>query len=410
MLRVHEENLKVKAFWVLSAVSILTTLLFSIVNYQHGQHIVAGTNLVLALILVINLIAFRYFRYLEVGAFVGLFALLIFVIISAENTGVRVLFWLFALPVAAYFLLRLFQATLFVVLALGVSIISTLFFDAFSVIDHITFIELFVAFGLISFVAFLNASTKERYTKELELASEDARLANEAKSTFLANMSHEMRTPLNAILGFTTLLRERQLDEKAQQQINIIHDSGKTLLGHINNIFNFVKLQEGSYTVVNAQFSPKLEIEQLIKQYEQKTRAKQLDLTYTLPAVECLIADKFIIITIFSNLLDNAIKFSHPKGTIELSVMMDQTMLIGVVKDSGVGINPSRIKDVFEPFKQVDGTLARQHGGTGLGLSTSLQMAKLLYGDLRVESKFGEGSTFTLTLPVKVCSSPLPTA
>ena len=242
-----------------------------------------------------------------------------------------------------------------------------------------------------------------RLFKEAEEARASAEQANKAKSTFLANMSHELRTPLNAIIGFTRIVKrkaEGTLPEKQIENLDKVLVSSEHLLGLINTVLDIAKIEAGRMDVIPSKFSLASLADQcatlampLLKPHV--TLEKQVDETLGL-----IFSDQDKIKQILLNLLSNAAKFTN-EGNILLSVQKNDHEQVSVsVRDSGIGISEEALGRVFEEFQQADNTTTREYGGTGLGLTISRNLARLLGGDLTAASEPGKGSTFTLTLPI----------
>jgi len=254
-------------------------------------------------------------------------------------------------------------------------------------------------------------------TKRLFAEAEEARAAaeqaNKAKSTFLANMSHELRTPLNAIMGFTQIVKgkaEGILPEKQISNLDKVLTSSQHLLGLINTVLDIAKIEAGRMDVIPGKFSLGGFADQclalaapLLK--PNVTLEKQVDET-----IGWVYSDQDKIKQIVLNLLSNAAKFTH-EGKIILKVEKLEGEMISVsVKDSGIGISEEAVGRVFEEFQQAETTTTRQYGGTGLGLTISRNLARLLGGDLTAASVLGEGSTFTLTFPMHYEKDPASSA
>jgi signal transduction histidine kinase/CheY-like chemotaxis protein len=244
----------------------------------------------------------------------------------------------------------------------------------------------------------------KRLFEEAEESRAAAEQANKAKSTFLANMSHELRTPLNAIMGFTQIVKGKAQDVLPEKQINNLEKvltSSQHLLGLINTVLDIAKIEAGRMDVIPGKFSLSGFADQclalatpLLK--PNVTLEKQVDET-----IGFVFSDQDKIKQIILNLLSNAAKFTH-EGKIILKVEKLEGEMIGVsVKDSGIGISEEAVGRVFEEFQQAETTTTRQYGGTGLGLTISRNLARLLGGDLTASSVLGEGSTFTLTFPMR---------
>lgn len=254
----------------------------------------------------------------------------------------------------------------------------------------------------------LEAANKQLDAKISQLSEKNIELfkANKLKSEFLANMSHEFRTPLNAILGFAELLREKpDADvEKSKRWAENIISSGRSLLNMINDLLDLAKAESAKMEI----HIGKTEIDQLLDGLaaffspltEQKMIKVRMDVSDSIPVVH---TDQQKVQQILYNFLSNAIKFTPEQGRILIAAGMvdDATVKISIT-DSGPGISEENQQKIFDKFHQVDGSITRKSEGTGLGLAISKQLADMIAGTIHLQSTPGEGSTFTLELPVQL--------
>jgi len=242
---------------------------------------------------------------------------------------------------------------------------------------------------------------------ELIEAKEEAQKLSGFKDQFLANMSHEIRTPLNGILGFTKILLRSDITKKQKEQLTAIKVSSDILLVVINDILDLAKIEAGKMTLEIAELKVSDVINSIISIFKLRIAEKELKLNtyYDKNIPEWLIGDSLLINQILINLIGNAIKFTKIGGAISLNVNLlkqdDEKVILKIsVSDTGIGIAPDKIKNIFDPFIQSNIDTARKYGGSGLGLNIVKQLINLMKGTITVKSQLHIGSTFTLTIPL----------
>lgn len=255
----------------------------------------------------------------------------------------------------------------------------------------------------------LNIIDRDRVEQELVNARDIANAASQAKANFLATMSHEIRTPMNGIIGMIDLLMTTQMNREQQSMSKTIRDSSFSLLNIINDILDFSKVEAGKLELEEIEFSLMEVVEGVVDTLVPGAEAKNVKLQlYTDPLIpRMLIGDPVRLRQVLFNLLGNAVKFSggiERKGLVDVTIKVspnhdDSRVHLNVaIRDNGIGIKSEEIEYLFRPFTQAESSTTRRFGGTGLGLAICQNLVHLMQGNIRVESKVNEGSTFYLQL------------
>jgi signal transduction histidine kinase len=246
---------------------------------------------------------------------------------------------------------------------------------------------------------------QRRAAHQLRTLNSELEQASRAKSNFLASMSHELRTPMNAILGFTEMIRDGiygEVPAEIQEPVSDIHTCGKQLLALINNVLDLSKIEAGRMELALGEYVVEDVVNTVKLSLRSLAASKGLDLvTAVAPDVPLCLGDGKRITQCLMNLAGNALKFTA-EGRVEIRVEAQGDALLFAVADTGIGIPPEQIGTIFEEFRQADATVSRDFGGTGLGLSITKKLVELHGGRIWVESEPGKGSTFFFSIPVRV--------
>jgi len=250
----------------------------------------------------------------------------------------------------------------------------------------------------------IDISRRKEAERALEKAKQKAEDASQFKSQFLANMSHEIRTPMNAIIGMSYLAMQTELNSRQHDYINKISSSAHSLLNIINDILDFSKIEEGKLSLEVTSFKLDEVMENLANLVTMKAEEKGIEILFSRdPSLSShLRGDPLRLGQVLINLTQNAIKFTESGEILVSARLVDsdetQVKVQFSVRDTGIGIDNSKLAELFNAFTQADSSTTRKYGGTGLGLSISKQLVELMGGTLNAESRPGQGSTFSFTL------------
>lgn len=247
--------------------------------------------------------------------------------------------------------------------------------------------------------------------KDMVKAKEKGEAATKVRNEFVSNVTHELRTPVNGIMGISKNLLETELDAQQRESINIIHMCCSNMIEIINNLLDFSKLEAGKFTLEEREFSFRQAMDKIIAMNMNQINEKGLRLLLNIsPEIpDRIIGDELRITQILTNLINNAVKFTS-MGQIVVDVVKtmeinDTVELFFMVMDTGIGIAPEDMDKLFKSFSQVDASITRRFGGSGLGLTIVKELVELMDGEVHVESEKGKGSTFSFSIRVKKVES-----
>ncbi len=377
----------------LAALGLLPVLLVFLISYH-----IENERIVVYCLLVAGVSSLYYMSFVTKTQ-----GMLVFTFLA---TGTTIALFLIQQALIVYFALT--SIILVAMIAFQQDLVLT-FFDSSQYVSYITL----YAFAGVALI-FISYSV-EKYKTEMEEKNEIAREALEAKSNFLANMSHEIRTPMNAIYGMAELLGEKDFNPEEKEYVATIKRSSENLLSIINEILDFSKVDSGKMEITEDPYSFNEMLQDVVTIIEFRMRGKNIVLRLEVdPKVPTtLLGDETRVRQILINILNNAVKFTN-QGAITLGIQWkDESMVYNTergrmiirVQDTGIGISEENIKKLFTEFGQIDTKKNRNVEGTGLGLAICKRLVDAMNGEIKVSSKLGVGSTFTVVLPQKVYDS-----
>jgi len=239
-------------------------------------------------------------------------------------------------------------------------------------------------------------------TLKAERFAKKANAANLAKDAFIANMSHEIRTPMNAIIGMASVLEESVGTAAEQEQVHIIRQSAESLMGVLNEVLDFSRIESGNLEIHAVSFRVGTVLEEVTKLFSYACEQKGLELKTDIASelFENVMGDPHCLRHILVNLLGNAVKFTE-KGFVSISGFRRGGLVTLTIQDTGIGIPEDKHEYIFDAFTQADSTTTRKHGGTGLGLSVSKRLTELMAGEISLRSAPGKGTAVTVAIPFK---------
>jgi len=269
-----------------------------------------------------------------------------------------------------------------------------------------------IIFLIMIFIILNDYQVIQRNKKQLEEAKQRAEYLAQAKEEFLANMSHEIRTPLNAVVGFSEQLSQSRLDDDQKEQLTIIRDASHHLMSLINDILDYAKIEAGKISLERIPVDLNQCAKTVYESLKPKAVEKGIQFKYFVSETfrsTGIIGDPVRINQILYNLVGNAIKFTD-KGGVTMRILhekkKDNHFVRIEIRDTGIGINQGKIKQIFEKFDQADTSTTRKYGGTGLGLAIVKKLVKIHRGRISVQSKINTGTKFTIVFPCKLTEKP----
>lgn len=403
--KVDEKSIKL--FWVICTIISFTMTIVNLLENSTRMLIIMSSA---TLWLIVNGLIFwkKKIEYMIHSGMLAFLILMMYFIVSGGENGFSVV-WVLLMPFGSVYFLGLYYGVLFSSILLVVTAVYmwTPLHDIGYPYSNTFLLRFPIVYIFDTILCVLMQIRVMRYRLNQEQLLQQAESANQMKSEFLANMSHEIRTPMNAIMGMCELILGDDITEEVRENSNNIYVSGKNLLGLINDLLDFSKIESGKMELIEEEYKLSLLLNDVINMAVARKGDKDIEFMVDCdPSIpDRLIGDELRIRQILINLLTNAIKFTREGGVL-LSVSARQESygvnLCFAVRDSGIGIKEENLKKIFKSFSQVDAKKNRTIEGTGLGLAISKRLVNKMGGFIKVESEYGVGSEFTVVIPQKV--------
>lgn len=413
--RVREKsiNFNRSGLYITFALISVYALVMSVVCFLKADMVMGFVNVATAAIMTLIILIFAKIksgRMLSVFVVVFIYVLMFFFLYEGGVGGVSIL-WLLFVPMAGMSLISLYYGGILSLL-LGITIPLYMLTPLnqygyqYSEDYRIRFPIIYWASFIMALIIFIRVDKSEEMQKKLIVKADDS---NRMKSEFLANMSHEIRTPMNAIMGMCELTMKEDISENVRENNENIYTSSKSLMGIINDLLDFSKIESGRMELSCSQYRLSDVLNDVVYMIDVRKGNKKIEYV-----VDCdpdipdlLYGDEVRIRQIMINILTNAVKYTQT-GALLLKLTFRREAyginLIISVKDSGIGIKKENIKRIFDPYGRVDAEKTRKIEGTGLGLPITKKLVKLMNGMITVKSEYGKGTEFKVVIPQKVVS------
>lgn len=410
-LREDVERLDRKLVQIFCLLFVAIAVVMTIVNVVEGNSKMTKVTITMAIWMISSFVIYKIWKNLyqliiQVLSF--LFFMLVYFLVMGGDAGASSA-WLFLLPPAVCYFVGLYFGGITSVM-LGTIVVVYMWTPLHNLgysYEPAYMVRFPIVYLMEVTMCLIIEYRAVNYRKQQDILLQKAEAANHAKSDFLANMSHEIRTPMNAILGMCELVLNEDLEEEVRENCNNIHLSGKNLLGIINDLLDFSKIESGKMDIVQETYQMSSLLNDVINMTMARMGNKGIEFL-----VDCdpnipdkLYGDEIRIRQIMVNLLTNAIKFTREGGVLFQVQAREESYGINLiirVTDSGIGIKKENLDKIFNSFSQVDTKKNRAIEGTGLGLPITKKLTQMMNGFIHVESEYGVGTEFTVVIPQRI--------